>query len=205
MEATPVSAVDLLFPGTYRRRVLGLMLLHPDRALHVREIARLTGTTAGTLNKELARLHKAQLLDREVVGNQLQYVANRSNPLYPELASILKKTIGIGDALADTLVPHSNRISIALIFGSIARHEETSGSDIDLLVIGDISFGEIVSATHAVQAELGREINPQVFSKAEWKQRVKARDAFASDVLQRPKIFLIGNDNELEKLGRRQP
>jgi predicted nucleotidyltransferase len=204
MEATPVSAVDLLFPGTYRRRVLGLMLLHPDRALHVREIARLTGTTAGTLNKELARLHKAQLLNREVVGNQLQYIANRSNPLYPELASILKKTIGIGDVLADALAPHADRIRIALIFGSIARHEETSGSDVDLLVIGDISFGEIVSATHATQAELGREINPQVFSKAEWRQRVKSRDAFTSDVLQRPKIFLIGNDNELEKLGGRQ-
>ncbi|WP_235834964.1 nucleotidyltransferase domain-containing protein [Piscinibacter terrae] len=199
-----MSAVDLLFPGTYRRRVLGLMLLHPDRALHVREIARLTGTTAGTLNKELARLHEAQLLDREVVGNQLRYVANRSNPLYPELASILKKTIGIGDVLTDALAPHSDHISVALIFGSIARHEETSGSDIDLLVIGDISFGEIVNATHSVQAELGREVNPQVFSKTEWKQRVKARDTFVNDVLQRAKIYLIGNDNELEKLGRRQ-
>lgn len=86
MKATSANPALLLFPASYRRRVLCLLLLHPERTLHVREIARLTGTAAGTLNKELARLHAAGLLTRESAGNQLRYAANRASPIYPELA-----------------------------------------------------------------------------------------------------------------------
>ena len=88
MKATKNDVSSLLFPAGYRRQVLALLLLHPERKLHVREIARLTGTTAGTLNKELARLHDAGLLECERVGNQLQYWANRSHQIYP-VTSIL--------------------------------------------------------------------------------------------------------------------
>ncbi len=171
----------------------------------MREIARLTGTTAGTLNKELARLHSAGLLTREQVGNQLRYAADRASPIYSELAAILRKTIGLADVLTDALAPAATTISSAFVFGSVARGSETAGSDVDVLLIGSLTFGDAVRLLYPAQTTVGREINPMVFGAKEWRDRVKAKDPFTGEVLAQPKIFLIGNDDELEKLGRPQP
>lgn len=205
VKATTTNPATLLFPASYRRRVLTLLLLHPERALHVREIARLTGTTAGTLNKELTKLHAAGLLERERVGNQVRYTANRASPIFSEIAGILRKTIGLADVLADALAPSAPVISVAFVFGSMARATETAGSDVDVMLIGSLGFGDAVKLLYPAQATLGREVNPKVFSADEWRARLKAKDPFIRDVLAKPKIFLIGNDDELEKLGRRQP
>ena len=205
MEATTRRTAELLFPASYRRRVLSLLLLHPERALHVREIARLTGTTPGTLNKELTRLHRAGLLARERVGNQVRYSANRASPVFIELAGILRKTVGLADVLADALAPAADSISAAFVFGSIARASESEGSDVDVMLIGTLGFADAVRLLYAAQATLGREINPKVYSSMEWRAAQNKRNSFVAEVLAQPKIFLIGNDDELEKLGRRQP
>lgn len=198
------DASSLLFPASYRRQVLSLLLLHPERRLHVREIARLTGTAAGTLNKELTRLHEVGLLNRERVGNQVQYSANRSHQIYPELAGILRKTVGLADVLIEALTPLANEVKVAFVFGSIARGTETTGSDIDLLIIGGWDFGSVVDGLHPAQEQLGREINPKVFSAREWKAKLRSRDPFVREVLAQPKIFLIGTEDELAELGRRK-
>lgn len=199
------NASTLLFPANYRRQVLSLLLLHPDRSLHVREIARLTRTTAGTLNKELTRLHEAGLLNRKRVGNQVQYSANRSHQIYPELASILRKTVGLADVLIEALAPLATEIEVAFVFGSMARGTESTGSDVDLMVIGSVDFGSLVDALHTTQQQLGREINPKVFSVLEWKSKRASRNSFVSEIMAQPKIFLIGGEHELAELGRRKP
>ena len=204
MKATPETVGDLLFPAAYRRRVLSLLLLHPDRALHVREIARLTGTTAGTLNKELARLHRAGLLAREVVGNQIRYSADRDSRVYEELAGILRKTVGLADVLAEALAAAAKTIDTAFVFGSIARSSESARSDVDVMLIGEIGFGDAVRLLSPAGVALGREVNPKVYSASQWRAAVKAKDPFVLEVLSQPKIFLIGNDDELERTGRRQ-
>ncbi len=204
MEATRVDAAAVLFPASYRRQVLALLLLHPERRLHVREIARVTGTAPGTLNKELARLHGAGLLDRERVGNQVRYSANRAHPIYLELAGILRKTVGIADVLGRALDPLTSRIAVAFVFGSVARGAESAGSDIDLLIVGTVDFGSVVDALHPIQQQLGREVNPKIFSVREWIAKVGAKDAFVADVLAQPKIFMIGGEHELAELGRRR-
>ena len=205
MEATSSNPASLLFPASYRRRVLALLLPHPERALHVREIARLTGTTPGTLNKELTKPHEAGLLERERVGNQVRYSAHTGSAIYPELASILRKTVGVADVLADALAPAAGSIMAAFVFGSVARGAETAGSDVDVLIIGSLGFGDAVKLTYPAQATLGREVDPKLFTLAEWRTKLKTKDPFVRDVLARPKIHLIGNDDELAKLGRRQP
>jgi len=191
---------SLLF-GTYRRRVLGLLLLHPEEAFHVREIARQTETNAGTLHKELARLAEAGLLKRERVGNQLRYSANRRCPVFEELASLLRKTSGLTDVLLDALTPVAKRIKLALIFGSMARGEERSGSDVDVLLVGDIGFAEAVKALHAAQEKIGREINPVVMSPEEFRRKLSGGDGFLREVLAKDKLFLMGDEDELGKLG----
>ncbi|MEO8159540.1 MAG: MarR family transcriptional regulator [Betaproteobacteria bacterium] len=196
------SLSDLLFP-TYRRRILGLLLLHPELSLHVREIARRTGLAAATLSRELTRLAEVGLLTREARGNQVAYRADLTCPIHADIANVLRKTAGLADVVADALLPLTEKIQVAFIFGSQASGATNAGSDIDLLVIGDAAFKEIVRAVYEAQASLGRDINPKVFSRSEWQAKHKAKDVFVRDVIAKPKIFLTGNADDLAKLARR--
>ena len=189
--------MDILF-GVYRKRVLSLLLLNPDADYHVRELARLTGTSAGTLHKELTRLAAAGLLLRKEQGNQVRYQANRECPVFAELAGLFRKTTGLVDVIADAIAPL--RPQLALIFGSIARGEETARSDIDLLMIGDIGFADAVRVLHPVQERLQREINPVIYGPDEFATRLRAGDRFASEILAKPKLFITGTSDDLGKL-----
>ncbi|WP_158936389.1 nucleotidyltransferase domain-containing protein [Burkholderia sp. S171] len=198
------SPSETLF-NSYRRRVLGLLLLRPDESFHVREIARLTGTAAGTLHKELSKLAEAGILVAERRANQLVYMANRASPIYDELASIMRKTSGLSDVIANSIAPCATFIDVAFVFGSVARGEETAHSDIDVMIIGEISFAEIVRQVYAAQATLGREINPKVMSAKEWRASVERKDGFVLDLMDKPKIYVVGNEHDLAKLVGDQP
>ena len=149
------SLPSLLFPE-YRRRVLGLLLLRPDEALHGREIARRTGLAAGTITRELTRLAEVGLLKREKRGNQQLYSADTAGPIFAELASILRKTSGMADVLIEALAPLAPKLRLAFVFGSVALGRETAGSDADLILVGFASFREVVELLFPVQATLGK-------------------------------------------------
>lgn len=191
--------MELLF-GSYRQRVLSLLLLHPDSSYYVRELARLTGTSAGTLHKELTRLAQAGLLLREEQGNQVRYQANHACPLFPELASLFRKTTGLAGVLADALQALASGIALAFVFGSLARGEENAASDVDLLLIGTASFADVVKALHPAQQTLQREINPVIYSPAELARRITAEEPFVRELLSKPKLFVIGSEDDLGKL-----
>ena len=192
------SLPSLLFPE-YRRRVLGLLLLRPEEALHGREIARRTGLPAGTITRELTKLAEVGLLKRTKRGNQQVYSADTTGPIFTELASILRKTSGLADVLVQALAPAAPKLRLAFVFGSVARGQETGGSDIDVMLIGDLGFREAVELLHPCQATLGREVNPKLFSASEFTDKA-ATEPFLIDVLAKPKIFLIGNAHDLEEL-----
>ncbi len=187
---------EILFKD-YRRRVLALLLLNPDKRYHVREIARLTGTVAGTLHKELSRLAEAGILAKQSMGNQVQYFADRNCPVFDELASILRKTSGLVEVLANALVSLAENIDVALVFGSMASAKESSASDVDLLVIGDVDFADVAKSIYPSQDILQREINPKVYTLEEWKRLLAKKDGFAKEVMQQPKLFIIGAKDEL--------
>jgi len=191
------SLASLLFPE-YRRRVLGLLLLRPEDALHGREVARRTGLAPGAITRELSKLAEVGLLKRERRGNQQVYSADTAAPIYSELASILRKTSGMADVLIEALSSLAPQLRVAFVFGSVAQGRETAGSDIDVMLIGDLGFREAVEQLHPTQAMLGREVNPKVFSAAEFHKM--RGDAFVKDVIAKPKIFLVGNAHDLEEL-----
>ncbi len=196
------SLASTLLPG-YRRRVLGLLLLRPEEALHGREIARRTGLPPGTLTRELKRLADVGLLKREKRGNQQVYSADTSCPVFNEVAGILRKTSGLADVLAEALAPAAQQLRVAFVFGSMAQGREIGASDVDLLLIGDIGFAEAVNLLYPAQATLGREVNPKVFTAAEFSTKA-AGEPFLRDVLAKPKVFLIGNDHDLAELAGHQ-
>lgn len=189
---------DLLF-SDYRRRVLGLLLMHPEQAYHVREIARLTDTLPGTLHRELSRLAEVGILEKMTQGNQVTYRANRQSLVFEELASIVRKTSGLADVLALALAPLAGRIELALVFGSVASGKAHLHSDIDLLVVGDLGFGELVSALHSCQSLLGREINPKLYSRCEWDKSLDENSVFIRELFEKPVIEIIGIRNQVRK------
>ncbi len=180
----------------YRRRVLSLLLMHPDQAYHVREIARLTGTVPGTLHKELRKLAVAGVLNKTSSGNQVSYQANLDCPIFEELSSILRKTSGLADVLLEALAPLKDCIVAALVFGSVADGKATSYSDIDILIVGELGFADAVKALHSAQELLGREINPKLYSIKEWQAAKKENSAFIHEILEKPTIRIIGDIND---------
>ena len=152
---------DALFTTT-QKRVLGLLYTRPDRSFYTKEILRLTGMGVATIKRELDRMVSAGILTLRRQGNQHHYQANPDCPIYQELLSIVRKTFGVVDVLRKALEPLTDRIKWGFVFGSVASGKESTNSDVDLLLIGDISFAEAVTALQPVQETLSREINPKV-------------------------------------------
>lgn len=193
------ALMDLLF-GRTRQRALSVLLLEPDATLHLRELARLTGSHAGTLGRELEKLTETGLLLRSEEGNQVRYQANRDCPLFDELAAIFRKTHGAATMLRQALGPLAGKIQVALMFGSAARGTLSAGSDIDLLVVGEGGFSELVQALYPVQQALKREVNPVLYAPGEFKARAQEGDAFVRNVLGKPVVFLMGDKDDLAEL-----
>ncbi|HEY7804053.1 MAG TPA: nucleotidyltransferase domain-containing protein [Orrella sp.] len=192
-----MSVADLLFPNQYRRKVLALLTMNPNISIHLRELARLTKTSPGTLKKELDLLATSGLVKSKTQGNQVQFCINTDHPIYPELLALIRKTIGLHDVLADGLQPLVNQLEVAFVFGAVAKETETSESDIDVLVIGDVTFGQINNALYDAQTVLSRDINPKVMSRQEWIRKRREDNAFVKDIVSKPKIFIIGSEHDL--------
>jgi len=186
----------LLF-GSTRRRVLGWLLGHADEAYYLRELVRHTGGAVGAVQRELGQLTAAGLVRREVRGNQVYFQANQKAAIFPELQGLFAKTTGLVDILREALVPLADRLHAAFVFGSAARGELHAASDIDLLVVGETSFGDVITAIQGAEKRLGRDVNPTVFSIDEFRAKVEAKHHFLTTVLAEPKMFVLGEDEDL--------
>jgi len=190
--------LDFLLPKT-RQGVLAATLLHPEKAWYASEIARRMGVPSSSLQRELHDLSKAGILKAHSQGRMNYYQANADSPLFPELRGLLLKTAGLVDVLAEALQPVAAQISSAFIYGSIASGREQSDSDIDLMVIGAVSPADLALPLRRAREMLGREINPTVYSSAEFSKKRAAKDHFLIQVLSKPKLFVLGKENELGK------
>jgi len=187
---------DALFTTT-QKKVLGLLYARPERSFYTKEIIRLTGMGVATIKRELDRMLAAGIVSMTRIGNQHHYQANAECPIYAELLGIVKKTFGITDVIGLALLAYAERIDWAFIFGSVASGKESATSDIDLMVIGDVGFTEVVSELYSVQETLGREINPKIVSREEWILMQKKQDAFIKEILAKPRMDVMGDADGL--------
>ena len=196
---TPLTSVgDLLF-GQIRGRVLALLYGAPEESFFVRQIARQIEGSVGTVQRELAQLTDVGLIKRSKVGSQVFYRANQQHSEFPELRALLAKTTGIFQMLKTALAPLSAHIQIAFVYGSVARGEEKATSDIDLMVIGSASLDEVLDAVAPVEKQLGRPINPTIYTTEELKNRLHSGNHFLQSLLESKKVFLIGDEDEFRK------
>ncbi len=192
--------LETLLGSKLRAKVLGWLFTHPDERYFVRQLTTLVAEDSTNVSRELARLEKTGILVSTTEGKQKYYQANRQSPLFNELHGLIVKTAGVVDVLRSVLAPAMERIKVAFVFGSIASGNERRRSDIDVMVVGRISFGDVVSLLSPAEEKLGREVNPVVYPVAEFKQKVKEDHHFVKTVLEDEKIFLIGDESELTKL-----
>lgn len=190
--------------GKTRRAVLALLYAHPDESFYLRQIARFVEGGQGGVQRELQRLTDAQIIRRTVRGRTAFYQANRDCPIFPELHGLVLKTAGVLEVLKAALTPLSDRIEVAFVYGSVARSQLRLGSDVDLFVVGPVSFGEIAEALTEAQSRLGRDVNPTVYDIADFRRRLAKKEHFVSAVVDQPKLFVIGSQHELDQLARRR-
>lgn len=184
-----------------QQHVLGILYTRPDTAFHTNEIIRVAKTGRGAVQRELKKLNEAGLILCTYAGNQKQYRANTDNLIFSELRSIILKTFGMAEVLHDALKPISSKIILAFIYGSIAKGEDTAKSDIDLMIVSDtISYSNLFEFLHKTEEDLGRTINPTCYTLKEWIKKRRSQNHFLNQVLSQPKIYIIGDDEELNKL-----
>jgi DNA-binding transcriptional ArsR family regulator len=170
-----------------------------DETLHMREIERRSGLSIGTIQQEIKKLLRLNLIIKRKDGNRIYYQANKEHPLYPEIRNLVLKTAGLVDFFRKALEANPN-IQFAFVFGSLARHEEKDKSDVDLMIIGEITMRQLTGQLSGVSTKIGREINPHILTAREFLNRKSTKDHFLLQVLESPKIFVIGNENELANL-----
>lgn len=186
--------------GKTKQGVIGLLFSRPDESFYHRQIAASTRISAGAIQRELAQLTGAGLILREPRGRQVYYRANPESPIFGELKGLAVKTAGVADVIRSALAPLAVRIRAAFIFGSVAEGRAVAASDVDLMVVGEASFGEVSDVLPGAEGPIGRELNPVVYPVAEFRQKMAEGQHFVTSVMGKPKIFLIGDQRELERL-----
>ena len=191
------SLADALFTKT-QQRVFRVLFGQPERSFYTSELIRDAGTGSGAAQRELARLEESGLVVARRVGHQKHYQANVASPLFSELRDIVLKTVGLVQPLRDALEPVSPAIRAAFVYGSVAKATDRSGSDIDLMLVSDsLTYGEVFGALERVARTLGRQVNPTVYTAAEFSKRARDQNAFLTKILEQPKLWVIGSENDL--------
>ena len=194
-----IKILDALLPRT-RQGILAAALMQPKKAWYVSELAQRMGVPPSSLQRELLKLTAAGILKTHRQGRMAYFQANTSSPLFPELRGLMLKTAGLVDVLAEALRPLAKKLRLVFVYGSIAAGTERSESDIDLLVVGSVSPAELALPLRQARELLDREINPTVYAPSEFEKKRKAKDHFLTRVLATPKLFVLGNPDELGKV-----
>ena len=170
----------------------------PERSFYLTELIRHAGTGSGAAQRELARLEDSGLIVARRIGRQKHYQANAASPLFSELRNIVLKTVGLAEPLRDALKPLSPAVQAAFVYGSVAKSTDQSASDIDLMIISDsLTYGEVFGALERVTRAVGRRVNPTVYTAAEFSKRARTENTFVTRVLEQPKLWVIGSDDDL--------
>lgn len=185
-----MSVIDFMFSDR-QQRILGALLLQPEREFGTNELVAIGGPGTGAGRNIIQALEKSDVVLRSSRGNQVVYSINRKNPIYNELRSICLKTFGMRDVVADILRPFGDRIEIAFLFGSIVKGTDRAGSDVDLMVVGDVDVFDLGEAVQKLENALGREIDLQLHSSEEWKRL--AGDRVIAAIMEGEKIMVVGS------------
>lgn len=191
-----MSLLAQLLSSQVRAEIFRLLFNGNKSAIHLRELQRKSQLSIGTIQKEISHLKKLDLIIPKRDGNRLYYTANSEHPIYKEICGLVEKTSGTAENIKEILNSIKG-IECAFIFGSAAKGEEKSHSDIDLIIIGNVGQRELSSKFKGITEIIQRELNPHIYSMKSWKEKLQKKDHFIKSVLNNEKIFLIGDEDVL--------
>lgn len=191
-------SIGVLVPKT-RQAILAATYLDPPRWWYMRELARQLRVPPSSLQRELKSLVEGRILRQKREGKHVYFQAATDSPIFEELRGIILKTVGLADLITAALKPFSASILWAFIYGSIARAEEHSASDVDLMILGTVGLAELSVALRKVERKIGRAVNPSIYTREEWASKLKSRQHFATTVLRSKKIFVWGDAGEFSR------
>ena len=193
-----IRLLDTLLPKT-RQGILAALLGQPEKTWYVSELARRMGVPSSSLQRELQDLTTVGILKNHRQGRMAYYQANTDSPVFAELRGLILKTAGLVDVLAEALKPLVAKLRLVFVYGSIASGNEKSDSDIDLMVVGKVAPVELALPLRRARELLGRDINPTVYTPAEFDKKRNSKDTFLSQVLAKPRLLVIESQNDLGK------
>lgn len=193
--------IEKLISSKARVEIMKLFLFNPLTRYYQNQISNLTNQPIRAVQRELKRMESIYLIKKHSEGNRVYYRIDTECPILEELKSIFFKTVGIAEELKTHLQTNTD-ITVAFIYGSYAKGQENSTSDIDLMVIGDISSRKLSSILTKPKNTLGREINYVVFTEKEFRQKLQKKNHFIKSVLNEKKIYLIGTQDDFKKVIR---
>ena len=193
-----IRLLDALLPKT-RQGILAALLGQPEKTWYVSELARRMGVPSSSLQRELQDLTTVGILKNHRQGRMAYYQANTDSPVFAELRGLILKTAGLVDVLAEALKPLVAKLRLVFVYGSIASGNEISDSDIDLMVVGKVAPAELALPLRRARELLGRDINPTVYTPAEFDKKRNSKDTFLSQVLAKPRLLVIESQNDLGK------
>ena len=182
-----------------RAAILRLLFSFDAKELYMRDLERRSGFSIGAIQTELKKLLRLELLKKRKDGNRIYFQANKEHPLYSDLRNLVLKTNGLVDVIKNALIS-SDAIKYAFIFGSFARQEETSSSDIDLMVVGDLGLRPLTKMLSGLSDKLYREINPHCLSEQDFIRRKNSGEPFINRLCEESRIFMIGDENDFEAM-----
>ena len=194
-----MSILPDMLSSRVRAEIFRLLFGVSAQELHMRELERRSGLAIGTIQQELRKLEGMDLLAVRRDGNRVYYSANTAHPLYRDIRNLVLKTSGLVEVLREAL--SSEGIDLAFVFGSVARGEEGAQGDVDLMIIADAGLAAVSAMLRGVSEKLGREVNPHVMSRDEFTERLKSGDHFLGRVIDSSKLFVVGDEDELARLG----
>lgn len=191
------SISDALFTKT-QQQLLRLLFGQPEKSFYSKELVDRAEIGTGTVLRELEKLSKAGLVTVKKIGNQKHYQANPASPVFEELKGIVRKTFGLADPMRRAVEQFKEKIKVAFIFGSVAKDSDTAGSDIDLMLISNqLTYPDLLVSFSELESQLGRQINPTIYTVEELRSKMTAENNFVVKVIEQPKIFLIGSEDDL--------
>lgn len=190
--------IDLLI-SKVRVKILELFLGNPDQVYHVRDIVRRVEEEINAVRRELARLEKTGLLSSQWRANRRYYSAKKDHLFYFELLSIINKTIGLGGNIIKNKAK-IGKVKYAMLSGSFVRGKPYTTTDVDLFVVGAIVLSELGAIVREEETRRSREINFTPMTEEEFAFRKSRRDPFIMGVLSKPRVMLIGDEDEMVRL-----
>jgi predicted nucleotidyltransferase/DNA-binding HxlR family transcriptional regulator len=197
------AILDAIFPSI-RASVLSSLLLDPERWWFLSELARHLTVRPSSLQRELDSLVDAGIIARREDGRRVYFKANSSSPVFKDLRGLVEKTAGLVPALSNALALFGHRIDIAFLYGSLARGEGRSTSDVDVLIVGSVKQIDLVPILRKLEDRFGREVNATLYTPQEFRTKLAAGDHFLGSVMKGRTILLKGSIDELDKAPARR-